>query len=228
MSFGISVSDFITVGKLIIDITSSLRNVGGSKSDYQELLRELECLHCALRHLDKLHQNGSSSTTLDSIKYAALSCRRPLEEFLCKVKKYEKTLGVRAKGGPLAGITDKVTWTFKQKDEVYKLQGYLNVHVGTINMLLAEHGLEKMDLVSDKAAADLLQIREKLDQTCGIITQIKDGVTTQALTVTATKSIIERLVKMISGEFRTSLKSLGEMVAQVWYGSFHLRSAFVY
>ena len=39
MSFGFAVGDFIAVGTLIANIVDSLR---GTKSDYQELLRELE------------------------------------------------------------------------------------------------------------------------------------------------------------------------------------------
>ena len=39
MSFGFSVGDFIAVGQLIYDITNALR---GSRTEYQELVRELE------------------------------------------------------------------------------------------------------------------------------------------------------------------------------------------
>lgn len=39
MSFGFSIGDFITVGKIISDIISALRD---SKSEYQALIREHE------------------------------------------------------------------------------------------------------------------------------------------------------------------------------------------
>ena len=39
MSFGFSVSDFLAVGGLIVKIVDILR---GSRSEYQELIRELE------------------------------------------------------------------------------------------------------------------------------------------------------------------------------------------
>jgi len=100
MSFGLSIGDFLAVGKLIADITSSLREAGGSNSEYQELLRELESLNHALKHLDKLPTNGLS-TNLESIKYAALSCRLPLEQFLGKIKKYNKALGIWGGANPI-------------------------------------------------------------------------------------------------------------------------------
>lgn len=39
MSFGFSVGDFIAVGTLIVKLIDTLRN---TRSDYQELIRELE------------------------------------------------------------------------------------------------------------------------------------------------------------------------------------------
>lgn len=39
MSFGVSVGDFLAVGGLIVKIVDALR---GTRSEYQELIRELE------------------------------------------------------------------------------------------------------------------------------------------------------------------------------------------
>jgi hypothetical protein len=216
MSFGFSVGDFIAVGNLIKNISSCLQDAGGAKAEYQGLLRELECLQQALQHLDKLQNGGSSSSAnLDSIKYAALSCRRPLEQFLEKIRKYDKSLGVWGKDGVIKSTADKLRWGFGQKEEIRKLQSYLNIHIGTINILLAEHGLEKMDLVSDKAAAHQLHVRERLEDTRDIIKKISGSLTMQVLAVESTQNMLARLFEMISGEFRTSWRSLGEMVAKV-------------
>lgn len=217
VSFGISVGDFIAVGKLIVDITSCLKDAGGSKSEYQELLRELDCLHRALLHLDQLQLHGPSSTNLASIKSTALSCQYPLQEFLEKIKKYDKSLGLQSKEGAFRGAGDKLGWAFGQKAEISKLQGYLNSHIGTINILLAVHGFEKMDLASETAKADQLNIVKRLEDTQGIITHVQDSVTAQAQVVQTTNTMISRLFQMISGDFRISLESLGEVVAKVWY-----------
>lgn len=216
MSFGFSVGDFLAVGTLIADISSFLAESGGSKSDYQELLRELESLQHALVRLDKLQPRGSSSTNIDSIKYTALSCRRPLEHFLGKIKKYDKSLGLWSKEGGLRSAVRKVGWAYGQKDEVRKLQSYLNVHVGTINILLAEHGLEMMNIASEQAETEHANIRGRLDDTRTILGWIKDNVSAQAIAVKVANSMLCRLFDMISGEIRTTLNSLEEMVARVW------------
>lgn len=68
ISFGFSVSDFIAASQLIAGIISSLKESGGSRSEYQELVRELVILDRTLKHLDTLKGPG-----VDSVKCAALS-----------------------------------------------------------------------------------------------------------------------------------------------------------
>ncbi|KAJ6032237.1 hypothetical protein N7540_002969 [Penicillium herquei] len=216
MSFGFSVGDFLAVGQLTVNIVASLRESGGAKTEYQDLIRELESLHYALQHLDKLQSKTGSSSSLDSIKYAALSCRRPLEEFLGKIQRYNRSLDVWAKNetNAIKGTLDKVRWAFGQKDEIQKLQSYMNVHVATINMLLAEYGLEKINLVSDKAEAAHQDIERRLEDTRGLLEQISESGSAQLLVVQKVNSMTRKLFQMVNGELRASWRSLGEMVAK--------------
>lgn len=109
MSFGFSVGDFLAASKLVCDITQSLQDVGGAKSEYQELIRELSTLRKALEHLNNFQSESSThDRTLQSIKFAALSCRQPLEQFLAKIKKYQSSLDVWAKGGTAKSVVHKV------------------------------------------------------------------------------------------------------------------------
>jgi hypothetical protein len=216
MSFGFSVGDFLALATLIAEITNSLRDTGGARSDYQELIRELEGLDRALRHIDVLQSNGASQKNLDSIKYAALSCRQPLEEFLGQIRAYELSLGIRHDANVLKSTAHKLSWSFGKKDRVRRLQSYLSVHVGTINMLLTEYGLEKMDLATDRAELDGSQLREKLDSTRGVLQCVKDQVVAQALVVRNTQSMLVQLFQMVSGELRASIASLADMVAKAW------------
>jgi hypothetical protein len=217
MSFGFSVGDFLAAGKLTAEIISSLKDAGGAKSEYQQVLRELECLNRALQHLDQIQcSNSTLSKNLDSIKYAAASCRHPLEEFLNKIKKYNKSLGIWSKEGVIKGTADKLRWTLGKKEEVAKLQCYLNVHVGTINMLLAEHGIEMLDMTSAKREANDLSIHERLEDSRRVIENIQGNVAAQALAVENSRSILEKLYRMINGEFSTSWRSLTNMIAKAW------------
>lgn len=106
-------------------------------------------------------------------------------------------------------------WAFGEKDEIKKLQSYLNIHIGTINILLAEHGLEKMNLASEKGELDQLHIRERLENTKSLMQWIKDSVIAQTAALQTTNSMLTKLFGMVSGEIGSSLKSLSEMVAKV-------------
>ena len=221
MSFGFSVGDFVAVSNLIVDITTSLKDVGGAKSEYQGLLRELECLRRALQHLDMLQSRDSSSTSesLASIKHAALSCRFPLEEFLSKIKKYDKYLGVQGKKNDVKGIVKRLEWSFGvgRPDEIAKLQSYLNVHVGTINILLAEYGLEMLDVSGRKAEVGYLRIDERLEVTRKTVEGFRENVAAQTSAVNANNSLLTKLYQMVSGELSCTWTSLANMVAKVWY-----------
>jgi hypothetical protein len=103
MSFGLSLGDFIAVGSVIADIVGSLKDAGGAKSDYQELIRELESLDRALKHVDRLQGVGA-----DGVKCAALMCRYPLEDFMTKIRKYEKSIGINEDAGVVKGTVRKL------------------------------------------------------------------------------------------------------------------------
>jgi hypothetical protein len=217
MSFGFSVGDFLAAGKLIHDVIESLQDVGGAESEYQELIRELWSLKKALQHLDNLQSDHSSQDrTVQSIKFAALSCRQPLEQFLAKIKKFDSTLDVWAKGQPSKSIVRKVHWGLSMKSAVTKLQGYLNLHIATINMLLVEHSLEKMNMAQNRADSDSFQVRERLGVAQDVIERIGNTVAGQMALIQHTHTTMRSLMNMISGEFRTSWRSLGQMVAQLW------------
>lgn len=217
MSFGFSVGDFLTAAKLISEITTCLQSVGGAKSEYQELIEEFQSLQAALRHLDRLENDTGPSRTVDAIKYAALSCLRPLEEFLAKIKKYKAALDIWSKPCRVKGTVDKLKWTFGKKDDIQRLQAYLHIHVGTINMLLAEHGLEQMSIIGKHAEVDSGYIRKELDRTNTFLEDINKKLPSQVLLLQNMHSMIGGLYSLVCGEINSSLKHFSQMVSKVWY-----------
>lgn len=215
MSFGLSFGDFIAVSSLAKDICLCLRDIGGSKTEYQDLERELDCLQKALVHLDRL-QSRKSTPTIDSIQFAALSCRRPLEDFLRNIRKYEESLGSRSIRTSPRTQLDKIRFRFGQNDEIRKLQNYLNVHIGTINILLTEHGLETMMLASEESELERLQIRQRLDDTQQILRQVQHSVSAQTTTIFNAMAILGKVHSIVSGETRSPLVALKEIVVKAW------------
>ncbi len=143
MSFGFSIGDFITVGKLVQDIVSSLR--ASSKSEYRELILELHGLQRALHEIEHLNCHPSQESAVSGIKVAALMCQYPLDEFAGKLKQFESLGPGKAEH---ASRLDKVKmwgtklkWGFCMEEEVMKVRAYLVAHVGSLNMRLITQGL---------------------------------------------------------------------------------------
>ena len=134
--------------KLIKDTKALLEQIRKAPSDYQELCRELDNLKRALLHVDKIEITTDQSL-LFGIKATAFSAKWTLEEFYQKIQKYEANLGPRRMKRTLAGWSKAVQWSLN--DEVMKLQNYLNMHVGTINMMLITYGLATLDTVQNQS-----------------------------------------------------------------------------
>jgi hypothetical protein len=216
MSFGFSVGDLATVINLIDNIASSLQNNGGAKSEYQELLRTLECLRNALDDLDSLQSSEADSNTIDAVVYAALSCRHILETFRESIRGYDRTLGVWAKGRPVKSIVDKLRWTFQQRHRPSPLLTTLDIHIDVINILLAKHGQEKLDRISSKVEAHQSRIQETLEDTRVKIGEIGDSVKAQALAVQSNTSVLGKLHQIISDELSGPWRSVANLVAKLW------------
>lgn len=217
MSFGFAVGDFIAVGKLIHDIIDCLQSVGGARSEYQELIREFETLKTALQRLDKLGNSTHTSPTIDSIKFAALSCRHTLEEFLSKARNYDQSLGLRGGSSLVRRTKDKLRWSFAQKDDVERLQHYLNIHIGTINILLIEHGFERMEIARDTADAHNTQVRQQLTSSQSYLTKITNNISQQTAVWSNVQSAISGLPKLICGELKASWNVVERTIARIWY-----------
>ena len=143
MSFGFSVGDFITVGRLIQHIVSSLR--ASSISEYRELVLELHGLERALHEIEHLTCHASQEPAVSGIKVAALMCQYPLDEFAGKLKKFDSLItdnaGVSSKVDKVKLWGKKLRWGFCMEEEVMKLRAYLVAHVGSLNMRLMTQGL---------------------------------------------------------------------------------------
>ncbi|KAH7399797.1 hypothetical protein BKA64DRAFT_707484 [Cadophora sp. MPI-SDFR-AT-0126] len=195
MSFGWSAGDCFAALNLIVKVLSSLKELGGSRSEFQELLRELRGLKVALEHVDNLHARRiAPSSKLIELKSIALACQIPLEQFILKVNKYDKSLGSHpaSHGRIIQNTTRKIQW-LGMKDDVNKLQHYLNTHIGTINILLAEYQLDLLSLASQQASRDKLDIQSHLRA-------IQDAIDATKASTSADKQDIESHLQRIRDE----------------------------
>jgi hypothetical protein len=145
-----------------------------------------------------------------------LSCRIPLEDFLAKVKKYEKSLGPWSRPQIVQAVTDKLGWTLRRKEDINRMQTYLNMHIGTINILLTEHGLERMALNDKKAEERAVQTQRQLHNAHSLIADIAQDLPAQAHAIRNMNTMLGGLYHLVCGEIRISLHELCQKVKKVW------------
>lgn len=143
MSFGFSVGDFITVGRLVQHIVSSLR--ASSITEYRELILELHGFQRALHEIEHLKCHPSQEPAVSGIKVAALMCQYPPDEFAGKLKRFESLDSSKAgHASQLVRVSvwgKRLRWGFCMEEEVMKVRAYLVAHVGSLNMRLITEGL---------------------------------------------------------------------------------------
>jgi hypothetical protein len=136
MSFGWSAGDLITAAQLVGNVISCVRNVGGSRENFQELVIELQGLEQALKDVAELTNTTPIIPEAAALDYVSCSCRETLERFYRKIKPFEDSLGVASSNGKLKAAPRMVRWKLLVKKEIPELRTYLVAHVGYINMRL--------------------------------------------------------------------------------------------
>lgn len=119
-------------------IAKALKSVGGSASDYQNVVFELESLQHVLSYLQALQPNASNVSHVNAIRGMALACRLPLQDFLTKIQRYETTMGAFASHS-VKGVAIKTKWALFVADHVQKLRAMVSARVLSITLLLNTH-----------------------------------------------------------------------------------------
>ncbi len=139
VTFG-SVGDIIAICIIIKDLVKALDDSKGSSAEYQEVIRELWALDRVLLEVELLWRTCESTNELNALRETANrmadQCRRSIEGFLKKVKKYRPSLGGGGSGSVLRDTTMKIRWQVSHADELTKFRAEINAHCSAINMLL--------------------------------------------------------------------------------------------
>ena len=187
---------------------------------YEELLHRtlltLNSLKKALDDVDKLKSLHSPAKAIDEIKCAALTCRYPLETFLAKIQKYEKSLGIGKTDGKMKDIGARACWALGRKEEkITKLRDELRTHVAAINMMLSTRVLEQLDVTSIQSNKAHEELKHHFERSSVDLLNVKDDVQAQNLIARNTTSMVVKVLEMISGEVITQITLLREMVAKI-------------
>jgi hypothetical protein len=124
LTFG-SVGDIIAVCHLISDLITTLSESGGSVSEYQDLIRDLQYVQELLYLLDGLALACDRNPEYDTVGVTAKQKARDLRElvgpFYGKVKEYDKRLG-KSGNSKMADAYWKLEWRVRHKESVARFR----------------------------------------------------------------------------------------------------------
>ena len=140
-----SVGDIISVSLLLKDLVKCLDESRGSSAEYQTVIRELWSLDRALLEVELMLRSYKQSAELSGLcenaNRCAEQCRRCIEDFRGRTKRYEIALEGGGTGNLLRSTTAKIRWRVSEKDDLAKFRAVITAHCSSLNMLLATAGV---------------------------------------------------------------------------------------
>ncbi|KAF7191184.1 Multistep phosphorelay regulator 1 [Pseudocercospora fuligena] len=165
MSFGFSVGDFIAALELVGTVVASLRESGGAKSQFRELLQELYTLETALLKVKQLDFEEEQRAEFIALTQAACRCQVTITEFWKRTKKWQKHLGPGGESSTFPAAWMKVRWALFKSEEVARFKADIAAHSQSILVLLAAMQMQRLDLQHQANKASFAGLRDMFQQT---------------------------------------------------------------
>jgi hypothetical protein len=132
-AFGFSVGDFLTAGKLIVNITKALKEAGGASDEYRSLVQELGLLERILKRLQTKGGTGDISAVITQQANLTLAT---LSGFLKTISKFDAALGKQAPSAWRHGTGRKAQWAVAYAEDIEKFRVKVGTHLNQLNLLL--------------------------------------------------------------------------------------------
>lgn len=147
VTFG-SVGDIIAVGILVKDLAAALNQSRGSQAEYKQVVAELHLLQTVLGRIDYLCNTAGTWTASRRLEVTALhdttlriaqNCRKLIEVFSVRLKKYDKILGgagALSKSEKFKATVAKVRWQIGEKEDVVRFRAEIASQTAALNLAL--------------------------------------------------------------------------------------------
>jgi hypothetical protein len=138
---------------LVVKIAKAFNEKSGASTEYQTLRSDLQTLERTLRLLQSLKPDDANVAHVDEICKIDLACRKPLQEFIHKINKYEASMGkfAQPKSSPVRSFIRKSQWAVFMDEDVKKLETAIRLKIQNIGLLLAIHNTESVSGLRSEA-----------------------------------------------------------------------------
>lgn len=117
-------------------VSKAIKDERGASSEYQLLDLELQSLRRILDQLQALQPTAENASHINAVRALALTCRLPLEQFLDKIDRFERSLGVQTSSSYVKRVNRKAQWAVMMSEEVSRLRTHITAKVLSLNLLL--------------------------------------------------------------------------------------------
>jgi hypothetical protein len=121
---------------LVATIAKALND---TKGEYQLVVIELEALERVLRQLEALEPNEANTGHINAVRAMALTCRLPLQDFINKLARFEKSMDPGISRNALYTFSRKAQWAVVMPNEVTNFRVTIAAKVASIHLLLGVH-----------------------------------------------------------------------------------------
>lgn len=137
--FGFSVGDIIAGVEIAVTICKACRETGGAPDEFHRVVVELEVYISVLRRLQDVRYS-----TIPDIYRLTKCCESPVQAFLGKISKFEKSFSRGSSSGnslrdvipSVKGFPRKAQWAVIASKEIEKLTAGLEAPLSTFGLLL--------------------------------------------------------------------------------------------
>ncbi|KAH8592186.1 hypothetical protein B0O99DRAFT_689964 [Bisporella sp. PMI_857] len=202
VTFG-SVGDIVAVCLIIKDLVDALDKSRGSSAEYQQIIRELWTLDRVLLQVIQLSESYRDCIEFHvlgiTVVQAVENCRRSMNDFLGKVRKYERSLRDQGSGNFLKDSARKLQWQVFKREEMEKFRFEIMSQSSFINISIAT------------AEANMLRINDKklqnrLDQEQARVAKAEDKHTQSLFELKAIGTENNRLTAQVSNQLKDLLQ----------------------
>lgn len=142
MMFGFSVGDFVTVGKLIFQVGSVLRDSKGASVEYQDFLLRLDTLVRTLRIAELSIRSGRlPPSTANAIWEHLGQCSEHLRRFKSVIEKHKKFLSREGSGSKIKDCWRNIGWALFTREEIKGIDDAIRGDIEAISLMLGLCGV---------------------------------------------------------------------------------------
>lgn len=122
MSFGFSSGDIVLFTQFVAKVVSSLKEEGGSKSEFQFAERQCQDFLSVMNELQSLDLKNVPESLQNKLNDYATTIHEFVGDFRTSIAQYEKSMGESSARGFLRSAPRKAQWAFMAADDLEKFK----------------------------------------------------------------------------------------------------------